>query len=88
MNASIAVQTRGSNKQTNIPNKETLNRLIGKRNKSELIVNNVKTKRLIDKGSEISTVNETFWKSLSPKLEIHISEELEIKCADGGSSIP
>ena len=85
MNASVAGQTRGSSKQTNSPNKDTLNRLIGKRNESDLIVNNIKTKGLIDTGSEICTVSETFWKSLSPRPEIHVTEELEIKCADGGT---
>ena len=48
-------------------------------------MNNVKTKRLIDTVSEKSTVSETFWKSLSPRPEIHVTEELEIMCADGGT---
>ena len=82
MNASVAGKTRGSNKQTALI-KRHHNRLTGKRNENELIVNNVKTKRLIDTGSEISTISETFWKSISPRPEIHVTEELEIKCANG-----
>ena len=39
----------------------------------------------MDTGSEISTVSETFLKLLSPRPEIHVTEELEIKCADGGT---
>ena len=64
-----------------------MNRLIGKRNESILIANGVETTGLIDTGSEISTVSEEFWTSLDPKPEIHVVEELEIKCADG-STLP
>ena len=64
-----------------------MNRLVGKRNESEIIANGEETKGLIDTGSEISTVSERFWESLHHKPEIHVVEELEIKCADG-STLP
>ena len=62
-----------------------MNRLNGKRNKCEIFAVNVKTKGLIDTGSEISTVNENIWISLSPRPEIHVTETLEIKCVDAGT---
>ena len=43
-----------TNKQTALI-KRHHKRLIGKRNENELIVNNVRTKGLIDTGSEINT---------------------------------
>ena len=44
-------------------------------------MNGIETTGLIDTGSEISTVSEQFWNSLNPKPEIHVVQELEIKCA-------
>ena len=48
-------------------------------------MNGIETTGLIDTGSEISTVSEQFWNSLNPKPEIHVVQELEIKCADGNT---
>ena len=62
-----------------------MNRIVGKRNESKIIVNGIETVGLIDTGSEISTIGEQFWNSLHPKPEIHVVEELEIKCADGNT---
>ena len=74
MTASVAGQTRGFNRQTNIPDLDTLNRLNCKRNECEIFANNVKSKGVIDTGSEISTVSEEFWISLSSRPEIHVTE--------------
>ena len=62
-----------------------MNRIVGTRNESKIIVNGIETVGLIDTGSEISTIGEQFWNSLHPKPEIHVVEELEIKCADGNT---
>ena len=58
-----------------------MNRLIGKRNESILIVNGVETTGLIDTGSEISTVSEEFWTSLDPKPEILVVEKSNVQMA-------
>ncbi|MCG8034658.1 MAG: retropepsin-like domain-containing protein [Candidatus Thiodiazotropha taylori] len=62
-----------------------LQRLIGKENESEVIVEGLETKALIDTGSMISTISENCLETLNPKPELHSLEEidLEVKVADG-----
>ena len=62
-----------------------MNRIVEKRNESKIIVNGIETDGLIDTGSDISTLGEQFWNSLHSKPEIHVVEELEIKCIDGNT---
>ena len=60
---------------------------MGHENISEIIINGVRTKSLVDTGSQISTISEGYLKHLNPVPEIRTLDELEldVKCADGQS---
>ncbi|MCG8034916.1 MAG: hypothetical protein JAZ03_22460, partial [Candidatus Thiodiazotropha taylori] len=62
-----------------------MKRMVGNENVGEIIIEGVKTKALIDTGSQISTVSAEFLKQLTPQPEIRDLEELEleVKLADG-----
>ena len=60
---------------------------MGHENISEIIINGVRTKSLVDTGSKISTISEGYLKHLNPVPEVRTLDELEldVKCADGQS---
>ena len=60
---------------------------MGHENISEIIINGVRTKSLVDTGSQISTISEGYLKHRNPVPEIRTLDELEldVKCADGQS---
>lgn len=60
-----------------------MDKLVGKGNESEVWIEGVKLKGLIDTGSMISTISKDAVKQMEPKPELHMLEELEVKCADG-----
>ena len=62
-----------------------LNRLVGKDNVSELYIEGVKTKCLVDTGSSISTITEEFLETLNPKPVVHDINELglQVNVANG-----
>ena len=76
---------RGDNKHENSPKKTVLEKLVGKENTSDIIVENVRTIGLVDTGSAISTVSEEFLNNITPKPHIFSLDEfeLEVKVADG-----
>ena len=69
------------------PNQDILHDLVGHENISEILINGVRTKSLVDTGSQISTISEGYLKHLNPVPEIRTLDELEldVKCADGQS---
>lgn len=71
------------------PNSNILEQMVGKGNEDIVLINNVKTRALIDSGSMISTVTEEFLDRLEPKPEMLPLEnfDLDIKVA-GGYSLP
>ena len=71
------------------PNSNILEQIVGKGNEDIVLINNVKTRALIDSGSMISTVTEEFLENLEPKPEMLPLEnfDLDIKVA-GGYSLP
>ena len=76
---------RGDNKHENSPKKTVLEKLVGKENTSDIVVENVRTVGLVDTGSAISTVSEEFLNNITPKPHIFSLDEfeLEVKVADG-----
>ena len=57
---------------------------MGSPNESEVIVNGIQTKVLLDTESTVSTVSETFYKSNLSDLTMHpLDLNLKIECADG-----
>ena len=85
---SIAGQMRGdSNINIESPKDKVYEKLVGKENTSEIIVDNIKTIGLVDTGSAISTVCEAFVDKIIPKPHIFRLEEIElkVKVADGGT---
>ena len=75
---------RDDNKHENSPKKTVLEKLVGKENTSDIIVENVRTVGLVDTGSAIRTVSEDFLNKISPKPHTFSLEEfeLEVKVAD------
>ena len=66
-----------------------LNRLVGKENESEIVIEGVKSKALIDTGSMVSTVAEDFLNALDPVPIVHNIEELGLKVnAANGQTLP
>ena len=65
-------QTGDSTKKspTHITSKSLLSRLVGEPNESEIIIQNRKTKALIDSGSMVTCISEEFYKSLNPIPEL------------------
>ena len=58
--------------------------LVGSPNETEVIVNDIQTKALLDTGSTVSTVSEKFYNSNLSDLTMHLLEFiLKIECADG-----
>ena len=74
-----------SNINIESPKDKVYEKLVGKGNTSEIIVDNIKTVGLVDTGSAISTVCEDFVDKITPKPHIFSLEiiELEVKVADG-----
>ena len=58
---------------------------MGHENISDIIINGVRTKSLVDTGSQISTISEGYLKHLNPVPKIRNLDELDVKCADGQS---
>ena len=61
------------------PNKEFMDRLIGRDNISQICINGTKTVGLIDTGSMISTIAEDFIISLDPIPDLYTIEDLGLK---------
>ena len=61
------------------PNKEFMDRIVGRDNISEIYINGKKTVGLIDTGSMISTIAEDFILSLNPVPQLYTIEELGLK---------
>lgn len=63
------------------------NRLVGKGNESDIIIEGSHTRGLIDTGSMISSISEAFLSTLDPVPEIHTLDELglEVNTANGQS---
>ena len=61
------------------------NRIVGSSNDGEIFVNNIQTKGLIDTGSMITTISESFYKSMDPLPELHNITEfgLSVQGANG-----
>ena len=71
------------------PENKILNRIVGKENESDIIIEGVRTKGLIDTGSMVSTVAIDFLETLNPKPTIHTVEELGLHVnTAGGQSLP
>ena len=60
---------------------------MGHENKSQIIINGIRTKSLEDTGSQISTISKGYLKHLNPVPEIKNLDklELDVKYADGQS---
>ena len=66
-----------------------LNRLVGKENEGEIVIEGVKTKALIDTGSMVSTIAEDFLNTLDPVPIVHNIEEFGFKVnAANGQTLP
>lgn len=61
------------------------NRIVGNSNESEIMVENTRTKGLIDTGSMVTTISEKFHQSLNQVPSLYPLEdfELDIRCASG-----
>ena len=60
------------------------NELIGSSNESRVIIEGIETSALIDTGSCVSTVSETFFRTSLQDIELHqVKEVINIECADG-----
>ena len=66
----------------------TLNRLVGEPNETEIKIDGISCLSLVDTGSQVTTLSESFLKNNLPKIPIHpVNELLEIEGA-GGQKIP
>ena len=77
---------RGDSKSIiNSPKEQVLEKVVGKENTSAIITENTTTTVLIDTGSAISMVCESFVDNIIPKPHIYSLYEvdLEVKVADG-----
>lgn len=71
------------------PVNKILNRIVGKDNESDIIIEGVRMKGLIDTGSMVSTVAIDFLETLDPNPTIHTVEELGLHVyTAGGQSLP
>lgn len=61
------------------------NRIVGSSNDGEIFANNIQTKGLIDTGSMITTISDSFYKSMDPLPELHNITEfgLSVQGANG-----
>ncbi|XP_062610021.1 uncharacterized protein LOC134271821 [Saccostrea cucullata] len=63
--------------------------LVGESNESDIIVNGLRTKALIDSGSMITCISEEFFKHLNPRPELHDLSEFELNVQSAnGSALP
>ena len=60
-----------------------MDKLVGTGNESEVLVEGIKFKGLIDTGSMLSTISMDVLEQMESKPQLHMLEELEVKCADG-----
>ena len=67
------------------PVNEFVSRLIGGSNESTISFCGVKSKALIDSGSMVTTVSESFLKSLCPQPVINSLDDFVLKGPDGRS---
>lgn len=80
MPKSISASVVGSNQGTNYQGPK----LVGETNEVEIEINNVKTKALVDTGSCISTLSQSFYdKNLSDIVIQQLENILKVECADG-----
>ena len=56
--------------------------MLGTGNESEVLVEGIKFKGLIDTGSMIRTISMDALEQMEPKPQLHMLEELDVKCAD------
>ena len=66
-------------------NKEKINsNLVGTSNEVEIFIGSVNTTALLDTGSSVSTISNSFNKKHFPNIDIHpIEDILRMECADG-----
>ena len=58
--------------------------LVGKVNTVTIIVNNIPATTLLDTGSCVSVLSESFYKEDFPDIDIHaLADLIRIECADG-----
>ena len=69
----------------NSPKEQVLEKVVGKENISHIIIENTRTTALVDTGSAIPTVCESFVNNITPKPHIYSLDEtdVEVKVADG-----
>ena len=68
---------------------DVFNRMVGKSNVAEIYLGGIKTIGLIDSGSQITSVSESFYQSLNPKPALHDVKELGLSVTSaGGSQLP
>ena len=80
--------TRKRPKSAGCSRSDVLNRMVGKSNVAEIYIE-VKTVGLIDSGSQITSVSESFYQSLNPKPALHDVKELGLSVTSaGGSQLP
>ena len=69
-------------------NKDKDPKMVGEVNEAEIMVNNIKTRALLDTGSCVSTMSQTFLDRYLPHVEKRsVNRILNIECADG-SKLP
>ena len=78
-----------SPKSADCSKSDLLKRMVGKSNDTEIFIAGVKTVGLIDSGSQITSVSESFYQSLEPKPTLHDVKELGLSVTSaGGSQLP
>ena len=75
-----------SPKSADCPRSDVLNRMVGKSNVAEIYIEGVKTVGLIDSGSQITSVSESFYQSLNPKPALHDVKELGLSVTSASGS--
>lgn len=73
---------------TNQQNTDSLfSRLVGESNDTEIFINGVKTKALIDSGSMVTCISEEFFKCLNPMPTLHDMSELGLNVQSANGSL-
>lgn len=66
--------------------KHIIERLVGSSNQSNIVICGVKTSGLVDTGSMVTSISESFYNSLNPQPELHSISELGISLSVLGAS--
>ena len=84
----VSVVGQTGDKRQNSPKKiDVMSRLIGNGNETSVEINGIETLALIDSGSQITTISEDFYNSMSPKPVLYSIEELGLKIEGAGGHI-